>query len=1205
MYDTEAPPPSNNPLSPQIVSKRSHSSGSCRTVNESPPSSSPPTPAVTPTHSNARKDGEHQEGKGARQEGGIGDPEDRDASSTDAELPSPAPPPATDPSTAATPAPPIPTDDEEDRDPTSDASPAAAEADSEEYRRVLSSDNDDNNDGDLGKPLSIKPPPDTPRDAAEGGKGEMLSPDTPNFNQFLDFLGSGACGDGDGVSPEAVPSILPDVNDDDLVEGDLKSPPALDRQLSRNSRSGSRGDGEDGEAETDPAVDVMASATDFPGVPQHPPDDGSRHERPPLPPPPVESPWKHHPAYAYANRYSPDMADYVAAHDTKNKVGRRCYRLNLERPFDIHCEQSPLEYGDYMAPWTKEVFPDTVGPVEYCPPRHLGGEEVVWRELMRWSDNATTKEGEVEDERKVNSLDEQEYKKEALAGKQGSGDGSDGGSGGAGEEGEQGEFVLRSSLKIATGSQSPGGKVHVDAAETTGAEVEAADGNDNADASQNRVWDGTKKMSELVEDSVDPTKGYTPTGGWRCLTKAELRVVEDLGERNQYGELKFHTYDLSHIALNTNKEYAPTQNIMRGRGAGDDPSDLPPHPLRSVFSMDSTTSEDERLNPKSPEDMANETARLFRRSELSLKEAAEKERVAKMVREAEERRLEMERIQRKKDTGMLDDDDFLSGSQRIRRKAKKMSTGGKFIAKRLSKALSNMDAAGSSSNNIDVSWRGSSSYRQRSSRTSSGSDRNAGLTKRSSTQALTIDKARDLIDDSDDESADGLETSEDADKKPLNVSLYILGEYDILNDLCNDGGKRLRDSKELSDREVLIQNEPCPPPDRWVRCTGWGKCNPSSNYAKDPPSDFDWVHYFDKLRLKTGKKPHPQDPNNPSKDSAATESTADSSMHSTPARAGAGAPPPPGLSPIPDSPHYKASTDPSTRRNAGAAAAPANVTVTGKVVDPNDETTDFLSASARAPRTRRKKTSFTNDALSASERVPRHRRSDSGASTSSRQSSSGSVGSGYVPRGQGTPSAAPSGYVPRGQGAGTAAPSGYVPRGQGAGTAASSGYVPRGQGTGGYVPRGHGMGGSALGGGTASVLTSPGGGSVASVGTAGGMASPGAASPGVDMLSASERVPRTRGAMSRHSSAMNVTTRSPGAGGMASPGAASPGVDLLSASERVPRTRRGIGRRASMSNAAQPAGPDPLSASERVRKKAGIASRMKTLMRGKSGSNNQ
>jgi hypothetical protein len=78
------------------------------------------------------------------------------------------------------------------------------------------------------------------------------------------------------------------------------------------------------------------------------------------------------------------------------------------------------------------------------------------------------------------------------------------------------------------------------------------------------------------------------------------------------------------------------------------------------------------------------------------------------------------------------------------------------------------------------------------------------------------------------------------------MSLFIVGEYDILNDLCLDGGKRLKDSQHLSDLELLMQNEPCPPPNRCVRKTGWGKCNPSSMYAESPPKDFDWEKYLKK-----------------------------------------------------------------------------------------------------------------------------------------------------------------------------------------------------------------------------------------------------------------------------------------------------------------------------------------------------------------------
>lgn len=54
---------------------------------------------------------------------------------------------------------------------------------------------------------------------------------------------------------------------------------------------------------------------------------------------------------------------------------QRCYRLNLERPFDIHAEESPLEYGDYMTPWTIETLPDCAkirgGPVEYKISLHM------------------------------------------------------------------------------------------------------------------------------------------------------------------------------------------------------------------------------------------------------------------------------------------------------------------------------------------------------------------------------------------------------------------------------------------------------------------------------------------------------------------------------------------------------------------------------------------------------------------------------------------------------------------------------------------------------------------------------------------------------------------------------------------------------------------------------------------------------------------
>ena len=44
------------------------------------------------------------------------------------------------------------------------------------------------------------------------------------------------------------------------------------------------------------------------------------------------------------------------------------------------------------------------------------------------------------------------------------------------------------------------------------------------------------------------------------------------------------------------------------------------------------------------------------------------------------------------------------------------------------------------------------------------------------------------------------------------VSLYIMGEYEELNDLVRDGSKKLRDGKSLSDDALFSYNRPCPIP---------------------------------------------------------------------------------------------------------------------------------------------------------------------------------------------------------------------------------------------------------------------------------------------------------------------------------------------------------------------------------------------------------
>ena len=58
----------------------------------------------------------------------------------------------------------------------------------------------------------------------------------------------------------------------------------------------------------------------------------------------------------------------------------RCYRLNLEKPFDIREQKSPLG-RDYSGPPIHESdLPPAQGPVEYLPPAHLcSREEMAWR----------------------------------------------------------------------------------------------------------------------------------------------------------------------------------------------------------------------------------------------------------------------------------------------------------------------------------------------------------------------------------------------------------------------------------------------------------------------------------------------------------------------------------------------------------------------------------------------------------------------------------------------------------------------------------------------------------------------------------------------------------------------------------------------------------------------------------------------------------
>jgi len=291
--------------------------------------------------------------------------------------------------------------------------------------------------------------------------------------------------------------------------------------------------------------------------------------------------------------------------------------------------------------------------------------------------------------------------------------------------------------------------------------------------------------------------------GWRKLTEKEVEQVKRLGECNERGEYGFVTYDLSHVK----------KHSQCGASGGE--------AITPSTSMDSLSSSEEESTPQSETQKANDTARLFRRSELSLRDAAE---AKARLDAAEKERLKAERKDREQQE--LAALKSIKGPKGVtKRMSKKASLNGKKMMRKLSSSL-----GGSSSSSV----------------THGGIYEGGGRTRRKlvSTQAGMIDKAKDLVDDESDDEYDG--EKYDDTKKIANMSLFIVGEYDVLNDLCLDGGLRLKKTKDLSDLELLLQNEPCPPPNRWVRKTGWGKCNPSSMYAECPPEDFDWESYLKK-----------------------------------------------------------------------------------------------------------------------------------------------------------------------------------------------------------------------------------------------------------------------------------------------------------------------------------------------------------------------
>mmetsp|Transcript_28321 Transcript_28321/g.45970 ORF Transcript_28321/g.45970 Transcript_28321/m.45970 type:complete len:522 (+) Transcript_28321:294-1859(+) len=93
--------------------------------------------------------------------------------------------------------------------------------------------------------------------------------------------------------------------------------------------------------------------------------------------------------------------------------------------------------------------------------------------------------------------------------------------------------------------------------------------------------------------------------------------------------------------------------------------------------------------------------------------------------------------------------------------------------------------------------------------TRSRKDKGKNMQGEKSRQAAKIDKAKDLIDDVVENGGSDMMGNEENDPSKI-LSLFIMGEYEELNDLVLDGSKKLRDYKTQPD-EVLVQmNRPRP-----------------------------------------------------------------------------------------------------------------------------------------------------------------------------------------------------------------------------------------------------------------------------------------------------------------------------------------------------------------------------------------------------------
>ena len=265
--------------------------------------------------------------------------------------------------------------------------------------------------------------------------------------------------------------------------------------------------------------------------------------------------------------------------------------------------------------------------------------------------------------------------------------------------------------------------------------------------------DEEKVESNSTTDEEDDPRPLSYSN-WRVLTNQEIQIHKQLGEIDpQTGEYTFRTYDLSHVVEQRYKNLSlqdisiAEEDVVHDADAedGDSPNPSPTSAameLVTVLSTESTGSEQDRAIVKSEEEMADMTARLFRRSEISLREKAEED--ARQAAEDKKRKEEEERV-KKVEAKRVEKEERAKAAKEGRKYRRSSTSSSKKGFKSSSKKL--MRSLSSISNKLvnELNTNPSESY----SRSGSGVCMNPKFKKSSSMQASAIEKARDLIDNED------------------------------------------------------------------------------------------------------------------------------------------------------------------------------------------------------------------------------------------------------------------------------------------------------------------------------------------------------------------------------------------------------------------------------------------------------------------------